>query len=42
MESYKTTISEDTFINMLKEVYEKRKEVSINDDSNTEEYSNQD
>ena len=35
------SISEATFINMLKEVYEKRKEVSI-DDSNSEEYSDQD
>ena len=36
------SISEATFINMLKEVYEKRKEVSINDDSNSEEYLDQD
>ena len=36
------SITETTFIDMLKEVYEKRKEVSIENDSNSEEYSDQD
>jgi hypothetical protein len=35
------SISESTFIDMLKEVYDKRKEVGITDDSNSEEYSDQ-
>jgi hypothetical protein len=35
------SISESTFIDMLKEVYDKRKEIGITDDSNSEEYSDQ-
>jgi hypothetical protein len=36
------SINESEFIDMLKEVYDKRKDVITIDDNNSEEYSDQD